>query len=105
MSRDLADIDRGEGRCQAFRRAAGPGGGTFAPAYRIEGTINETDLFIVSWGGVTLTTADDVQVEPTYQARDTTHGRYGHVRLPGDLPARGSTYVHAGPLAGATWGP
>ncbi len=62
--------------------------GSFAPVYRIEGLVGETDLFILSWGGVRLTAADDVQVEPTYQARETTHGRYGHVRLLEVTPRR-----------------
>ncbi|MBF6334332.1 hypothetical protein IU450_00365 [Nocardia abscessus] len=52
----------------------------FAPLYRVEGTVGETDLVVLSWGGTTFATADDLQVVPTYQFRDETSGRYGHVR-------------------------
>ena len=50
----------------------------FCPMYRIEGTIGETDLFILSIGGTRFTTADNVRVVPTYRFRPGTHGAYGH---------------------------
>lgn len=50
----------------------------FCPMYRIEGTIGETNLFILSIGGTRFTTADNVRVVPTYRFRPGTHGAYGH---------------------------
>ncbi len=61
----------------------------FCPMYRIEGTIGETDLFIISVGGVRFTTADNVQVVPTYQFRSGTHGAYGHTTFV-EVEPRGS---------------
>lgn len=54
-------------------------GFTFCPLYRIEGTIDDTDLIIFSVGGATFTAADNVRVVPTYRVdSDRVSGR-GHV--------------------------
>jgi hypothetical protein len=52
---------------------------SFCPIYRIEGTIGETDLFIVSVGGAHFTASDNVRVVPTYRAYEAMSGSYGHV--------------------------
>lgn len=75
---DIVSVDLSRG---AFR-------GQFAPRYRIEGTVGETDLFVISLGGTRFTAAQDVQVIPTYQAHDETSGRYGHIRVIQVNPAR-----------------
>ena len=60
----------------------------FCPTYRVVGTIGETDLFILSWGGTKFSAADDLRVVPTFRARPTTNGRYGHVNEIEVRPAR-----------------
>ncbi|MBP2326988.1 hypothetical protein JOF56_007373 [Kibdelosporangium banguiense] len=59
-----------------------------APAYRVVGTVGETDLFILSWGGKTFTEADDLQVKPTYGFHEQTSGRHGHVVMIEVMPNR-----------------
>jgi hypothetical protein len=54
---------------------------TFCPMYRVEGKVNETDLFIIGWGGTTFTEADNLRVVPTYNAKPTTSGTYGDTKL------------------------
>jgi hypothetical protein len=56
----------------------GTTGFQFCPMYRIQGLINETDLFIIGIGGTRFTAADNVRVAPTYRFRSGTHGTYGH---------------------------
>jgi hypothetical protein len=54
-------------------------GSTVCPLYRIEGTIDDTDLFIISVGGSTFTAADDVRVVPTYRVDPDRMSGQGHV--------------------------
>jgi len=63
---------------------------SFSPRYRVVGLINETDLLIISVGGTRFTTADNVQVVPTYRAYSGTHGLYGHVQMTQVRPYRQS---------------
>lgn len=75
---------------QRIATTQGLGSFTFCPMYRVVGTIGETDLFIVSFGGKRFTAADDLRVVPTYRSRPTMNGRYGHVSNIHVRPARPS---------------
>jgi hypothetical protein len=54
-------------------------GYTFCPLYRLQGKINETDLFIFGVGGVTFTEADNVRVVPTYRVDTDRVSGSGHI--------------------------
>ncbi|HEV2274145.1 MAG TPA: DUF4157 domain-containing protein [Acidobacteriaceae bacterium] len=77
---DLSSIDENKGSTLYTVQSANVGGPVnrtyVCPLYRIEGTIDATDLFIISVGGTEFTKADDVQVVPTYQVDpDRVSGR------------------------------
>jgi Domain of unknown function (DUF4157) len=58
----------------------GPASGfTFCPLYRVVGTIDDTDLFILSVGGATFADADNVRVVPTYRVDTDRVSGSGHV--------------------------
>ncbi len=75
---------------------------TFCPMYRVVGSIGETDLFILSVGGTTFSTADDLRVLPTFRAHPTTSGRYGHVNSIEVRPARSTDEAQLR-RAGLSW--
>lgn len=75
---------------------------SFCPMYRVVGTIGETDLFILSVGGKTFRDTDDLRVVPTFRARPTTSGRYGHVNSLQVRPARSSDEAKLR-AAGLSW--
>jgi len=58
----------------------GPASGfTFCPLYRVEGTIGDTGLIILSFGGATFTAAENVRVVPTYRGDTDRTSLQGHV--------------------------
>jgi hypothetical protein len=75
---------------------------TFCPLYRVVGTIGERDRFLFSSGGVRVSEADDLRVVPTFHARSTTSGRYGHVNVIQVRPARPSDEAQLR-RAGLSW--
>lgn len=75
---------------------------SLCPLYRVVGTLGETSLFILSFGGTTFTASHDVRVKPTYRARTTTHGRYGHITEIEVQPERSSDERQLR-SAGITW--
>lgn len=50
----------------------------FCPVYRVVGTIDDIDLFVISVGGTKFTEADDVQVVPTYRVDTDSISGSGH---------------------------
>jgi hypothetical protein len=78
---NIADAPAGLYEILTISATQGTSAFTFCPLYRVEGTIGETDLFILSVGGTTFTAADNVRVVPTFRAREGTSGRYGHVNF------------------------
>ncbi len=62
----------------------------FCPMYRVVGLIGATDLLLLSIGGRVFTASDDLRVVPTYSARPTMSGAYGHAAEIEVKPARPS---------------
>ncbi|MEW5787776.1 MAG: DUF4157 domain-containing protein [Pseudomonadota bacterium] len=87
---------------QTIAVSQGGSGYRFCPLYRIEGSLGETDLFIISVGGTRFTRADNVRVVPTYRFYAGTHGAYGHTTFV-QVEPNGQGDFHAFRSRGLNW--
>ena len=87
---------------QSIHVTQGTSGYAFCPQYRIEGSIGETDLFLISVGGTRFSRDDNVRVVPTYRWQPGMHGAYGHTTYV-EVEPNGQGDFHAFRERGLNW--